>query len=164
MRTYVAPCDAAHDAASTYVAYLHRSPRRWVTYVLFIPIYVMLFTGAADILGYHQTTASAVGIAIVATCAAVLGMNLWPYAVMRRSAKLAFAAGATYESAWDETRFWVRGPSGAEGLLPYALVKSTVRRGNWVFLRTTNSRMVYLYPSALLCEAAMQGGAAVSAG
>ena len=150
MRRYAAPKGAAHDASVAYLLYLHRSPWRWVTYALFFPTYVLLLIGAAAIAGYEPPTTAVLAAGFLATSAAVIGMNAWPYFVVRRLTSSSLAPGATYESAWDDTGFMVSSPTGAEGRIPYSLVKATARKGDWMFLRQTNASMVAIYPRELL--------------
>lgn len=150
MRRYSAPLGAAHDASVAYLFYLHRSPWRWATYALFFPTYALLLIGAAAIAGYELTTTAILATCFAATSAAVIGMNAWPYFVVRRLTNSSFAPGATYESAWDDTGFMVCGSAGVEGRLPYSLVKATARKGDWMFLRQTNASMVAIYPRELL--------------
>ena len=150
MRTYVATPDSAHEASLAYLLFLHRSPLRWATYVFFLPLYALVLIGLADLAGVELTTSLTLAICLPATGAAVIGMNAWAYWSIHRVTRASFAAGSTYESAWDDGGIRFRGPAGVEGYLPYSLVRSTATMRDWVFLELANSSMVCIYPCELL--------------
>lgn len=152
MRTNVAPPDSAHRASLAYLLFLHRSPLRWAMYALFLPLYVVVLIALASLAGQALTTGLTLAICLPATGAAVIAMNAWAYWSIRRVTRVSFAAGSTYDAAWDDGGIRFRGPEGVEGYLPYSLVQSTARMRDWVFLKLANSSMVCIYPSDLVPE------------